>query len=60
MARPSMNRTAVIRLSMTPETKARLTEYAVERRSSVSQLVTEWIWSVKLKSDEDSTEVGAK
>lgn len=52
MPRPSTNpRNANIRLSMDPATKARLQEYAVQRHTSVSQLVTDWIWSVSVNED---------
>ncbi len=52
MPRTSANpRTESIRLSMDPETKARLQRYAAQRRTSVSQLVVEWIWSIPMKED---------
>ncbi len=52
MPRPSTNRNANIRLSMDPATKTRLQKYAVQKHSSVSQLVTDWIWSVSVDEDD--------
>ncbi len=47
MPRTSANpKTESIRLSMDPETKARLQRYAAQKRTSVSHLITDWIWSV--------------
>lgn len=43
-------------MSMEPETKERLNAYAAERHSNVSQIITDWIWSVKLESDGNTTE----
>ena len=51
MGRPFNNKTASIKISMDPETRERLSAYSQERRCSVSQLVTEWIWSVQLKAE---------
>ncbi len=62
MPRPSNHpRNANIRLSMDPETKARLQKYAVWKHSNVSQLVTDWIWSVSMdEDDETNTETEKK
>lgn len=51
MSKPSTGKTAAVKLSMDQETRERLSLYSLERRSSISQLVTEWIWSVELKSE---------
>ena len=56
MSKPSTNKTAGIKLSMDPETRERLSLYSIERRCSISQLVTEWIWGVRLKSDRNGTD----
>lgn len=53
MAKPRITRTG-LQLSITPDTKERLYDYAVERHSNVSQIITDWIWSVKLKSDKEA------
>lgn len=44
-------RTASIKLSMDSDTKCRLTAYAGEQRKSVSQLITDWIWSQPVKTE---------
>ena len=54
--KPSIGKTAGIKLSMDPETRERLSLYSAERRCSISQLVTEWIWSVELKSEKEAKE----
>ncbi len=62
MPRPSDSpRNVNIRLSMDPATKARLRKYAIQKHSNVSQLVTDWIWSVSVdEDDEPNTETGKK
>ena len=41
-------------LSFAQDTKDRLKAYAEERHTNVSQLITQWIWSVELKSEKES------
>ena len=43
-------------LSFTQDTKDRLREYAEEKHTNVSQLITQWIWSVELKSEKKDGE----
>lgn len=45
-----MNKTTMT-LSFSQDTKERLKTYAEERHTTVSQLITQWIWSVELKSE---------
>lgn len=47
---PAKNKIGVS-ISLDKETKERLQQYAVQKHSSVSQVITDWIWSVKLDSD---------
>lgn len=54
MGRPALNKTAILRLSVDQETKDRLAIYAIERHSSVSQVVIDWIWSLTLKSERNA------
>ena len=42
-------------ISLSPDTKERLKKYAEQNRKSVSQAITDWIWSQSVK--EDGTEV---
>lgn len=37
-----------INISVTPDTRERLKQYAYERHKSVIQAVTDWIWSAKV------------
>ena len=41
-----------INISVTPDTVERLKQYAWEHHRNVSQSITEWIWSVKVKNDQ--------
>lgn len=52
MPKPKIARVS-LQLSVTEDTKERLCDYAVERHSNMSQIITDWIWSVKLKSDNE-------
>lgn len=38
-----------INISVTEDTGARLKQYAKEHHTNVSQAITDWIWSVKVK-----------
>ena len=38
-----------LNLSLEPDTKERLEDYAAEKHTTISQLVTDWIWSQKVK-----------
>lgn len=60
LGRPAVNRTSMLRLSVGQETRERLAAYAAERHSSMSQVVIDWIWSVKLKSENDATGTDTK
>lgn len=53
MPKPKIARVS-LQLSVTEDTKERLCDYAVERHSNMSQIITDWIWSVKLKSDNEA------
>lgn len=50
----------MLRLSVDQETRERLAAYAAERHSSMSQVVIDWIWSVKLKSENDAAGTDTK
>lgn len=39
-------------ISVSPDTAERLRQYAWEHHSSVSQAVTDWIWSAKVKNEQ--------
>lgn len=38
-----------LNLSLEPDTKERLEDYAAEKHTTISQLITDWIWSQKVK-----------
>lgn len=40
-----------ISISITPDTEERLKQYAYENHKSVSQSITDWIWSEKVKNE---------
>lgn len=40
-------------LSFTQDTKDRLRAYAEENHTNVSQLITQWIWSIQLQSEKE-------
>lgn len=44
----------VLRLNIDQESRDRLAFYAIEKHSSIAQVVVDWIWSVKLKSEKDA------
>ncbi len=46
MAKERMN------ITVTSDTKERLKQYAFEHHTSVSQAVTDWIWSQKVKNEQ--------
>ena len=48
------NKTAQITLSLDPETKERLRLYAQENRKSVSQAITDMIWAVPLRAEQQA------
>ena len=41
-----------INISVTEDTVERLKQYAWEHHKSVSQAITDWIWSVKVKNEQ--------
>lgn len=41
-----------VNISVSPDTAERLRQYAWEHHSSVSQAVTDWIWSAKVKNEQ--------
>lgn len=43
-------------ISLTPDTKERLKKYAEESHKSVSQTITDWIWTQPLKSETTGVE----
>lgn len=40
-----------LNISITPDTDERLKQYAYENHKSVSQAITDWIWSVKVTGE---------
>ncbi len=40
-----------VNISVTPDTEERLKQYAFENHKSVSQAITDWIWSVKVTNE---------
>lgn len=40
-----------VNISITPDTEARLKQYAYENHTNVSQAITDWIWSQKVKNN---------
>lgn len=40
-----------VNISISPDTRERLKQYAYENHKTVSQAITDWIWSVKIKGD---------
>ena len=51
-----MKKTSQMSLTFTQDTKDRLRQYAEEKRTSVSQIITQWIWSVELQSEKKDGE----
>lgn len=47
-----MNKTR-LHISVTPDTLERLKQYAQEHHTTVSQSITDWIWSVRLETNKD-------
>ncbi len=47
-------------ISVDPETRERLQQFANEKHSTVSQLVIDWIWSIKIPSEVKAEEVISK
>lgn len=41
-----------VNISVTDDTAERLKQYAFEHHTTVSQAVTDWIWSVKVKNEQ--------
>lgn len=41
-----------INISISPDTAERLRQYAWEHHSTVSQAITDWIWSAKVKKEQ--------
>ena len=39
-------------ITVTPDTKERLKQYAFEHHTSVSQAITDWIWGQKIKNEQ--------
>ena len=39
-----------INISLSPDTADRLKQYAWEHHTNVSQAITDWIWSAKVKN----------
>lgn len=40
-------------VSLTTDTKDRIKAYAKEQRCTVSQAITQWIWSVQLRAEKE-------
>lgn len=40
-----------VTISLSPDTDERLKQYAFENHTNVSQAITDWIWSVKVKNE---------
>ena len=38
-------------ISLTPDTKGRLRAYAEQNHKSVSQAITDWVWSLPVQED---------
>lgn len=45
-------------ISLSPDTKERLKKYASQKRKSVSQAITDWIWNLPVA--DDGLETGMK
>ena len=41
-----------VNISVTPDTHDRLKQYAFEHHTTVSQAITDWIWSAKIKNEQ--------
>lgn len=41
-----------VNISVTEDTAERLKQYAWEHHTSVSQAITDWIWSAKVKNEQ--------
>lgn len=41
-----------VNISVTDDTAERLKQYAFEHHTTVSQAVTDWVWSVKVKNEQ--------
>lgn len=47
-----MRNREMMTISLSPDTKKRLKAYAEQTRRSVSQAITDWIWSQPVKEDD--------
>lgn len=41
-----------VNISITPDTHERLKQYAFENHKTVSQAITDWIWTEKVKNSQ--------
>ena len=41
-----------LNITVTSDTKERLRQYAFENHKSISQAITDWIWSQKVKNEQ--------
>lgn len=49
-----------LNLSLEPDTKERLESYAEEKHTTVSQLITDWIWTQKVKNNQVKGQITLK
>lgn len=50
----------VVSMTMDQETKARLLAFAEEKHTTMSQAITDWLWSIKLPSEIRAEEAAKK
>ena len=51
MAKRERHERAPMTISLDPETNERLRRYARQRHSTVSQIITDWVWSQNVKDE---------
>ena len=47
-------------ISLTPDTTARLKLYAEQTRRSVSQAITDWVWTLPVNENKDGNNTGVE
>ncbi len=49
-----------VNISLSEDTEERLKQYAYETHKTVSQCITDWVWSAKVKNDQIRGQISLK